>query len=211
MRRDPIEEQGGLNLYGFINNNVINRQDKLGLVDPFQKNPFHSDPFFWPKENPGVITITWEDGTITYPEQETECCGNSRYDPLISCCENDKVVEKESIWVCRRRLLHPDSNIPRIGSLSHTFIVCEDPKINPKTTLKFGKQPRPNNTGSRFRGPGFIEVENPEWEVNSENCIEKKVCPADKERMCKEGYTESSYILFSPWHNCHGWANCRSK
>jgi RHS repeat-associated protein len=31
--RDPIEEQGGLNLYGFVANNAVNRWDLLGLVD----------------------------------------------------------------------------------------------------------------------------------------------------------------------------------
>jgi hypothetical protein len=29
--RDPIEEEGGVNLYGFVSNNSINRVDKLGL------------------------------------------------------------------------------------------------------------------------------------------------------------------------------------
>ena len=32
LSRDPIEEQGGLNLYGFVGNNVINSWDKLGLL-----------------------------------------------------------------------------------------------------------------------------------------------------------------------------------
>ena len=31
MSRDPIEEQGGLNLYGFVNNDPVNKWDKLGL------------------------------------------------------------------------------------------------------------------------------------------------------------------------------------
>jgi len=30
--RDPIGEQGGINLYGFVNNDGVNRLDKLGLV-----------------------------------------------------------------------------------------------------------------------------------------------------------------------------------
>jgi RHS repeat-associated protein len=32
--RDPIEEEGGLNLYGFVGNNGVNAWDYLGLVDP---------------------------------------------------------------------------------------------------------------------------------------------------------------------------------
>ncbi|MDD4406130.1 MAG: hypothetical protein PHO36_15385 [Parabacteroides sp.] len=31
MSRDPIEEQGGLNLYAFVNNDPVNKWDKLGL------------------------------------------------------------------------------------------------------------------------------------------------------------------------------------
>jgi RHS repeat-associated protein len=33
INRDPIEEFGGNNLYGFVNNNPINRRDHLGLTD----------------------------------------------------------------------------------------------------------------------------------------------------------------------------------
>jgi RHS repeat-associated protein len=33
--RDPIEERGGLNLYGFVGNNVVNKFDLLGLFDIF--------------------------------------------------------------------------------------------------------------------------------------------------------------------------------
>jgi RHS repeat-associated protein len=32
--RDPIEEQGGVNLYGMVGNDVIDKYDYLGLVDP---------------------------------------------------------------------------------------------------------------------------------------------------------------------------------
>ncbi|MDD4406068.1 MAG: RHS repeat-associated core domain-containing protein [Parabacteroides sp.] len=35
MNRDPIEEKGGLNLYGFVNNDPVNRWDKLGLRSLF--------------------------------------------------------------------------------------------------------------------------------------------------------------------------------
>ncbi|MDD4406059.1 MAG: RHS repeat-associated core domain-containing protein, partial [Parabacteroides sp.] len=36
MSRDPIEEKGGLNLYGFYNNDPINKSDVLGNVPYFQ-------------------------------------------------------------------------------------------------------------------------------------------------------------------------------
>jgi len=33
LSRDPIEERGGLNLYGFVNNDPVNKWDRLGLSD----------------------------------------------------------------------------------------------------------------------------------------------------------------------------------
>ncbi len=35
LSRDPIEEQGGLNLYGFVNNDPVNKWDVLGLWDEY--------------------------------------------------------------------------------------------------------------------------------------------------------------------------------
>jgi RHS repeat-associated protein len=35
VSRDPIEEEGGINLYGFVGNDPINSHDYLGLYDPF--------------------------------------------------------------------------------------------------------------------------------------------------------------------------------
>jgi RHS repeat-associated protein len=34
---DPISEKGGLNLYGFVDNDSISRVDRLGLIWPFSK------------------------------------------------------------------------------------------------------------------------------------------------------------------------------
>ncbi|MGV3773432.1 MAG: RHS repeat-associated core domain-containing protein [Verrucomicrobiales bacterium] len=33
LSKDPIEERGGLNLYGFVENNPLSRVDRLGLAD----------------------------------------------------------------------------------------------------------------------------------------------------------------------------------
>ena len=34
LSRDPIGERGGINLYAFLNNNVLNNEDRLGLCTP---------------------------------------------------------------------------------------------------------------------------------------------------------------------------------
>jgi RHS repeat-associated protein len=35
LNRDPIEERGGMNLYGFVGNDPIRRIDELGLINPW--------------------------------------------------------------------------------------------------------------------------------------------------------------------------------
>ena len=41
--RDPIEEDGGINLYGFVNNNSINDWDYLGQQSGRQSNPSNNN------------------------------------------------------------------------------------------------------------------------------------------------------------------------
>jgi hypothetical protein len=46
LNRDPIEEQGGLNLYQYVFNHAVNRTDKLGLQasSAFESGPFQLEP-----------------------------------------------------------------------------------------------------------------------------------------------------------------------
>ena len=39
ISRDPVEEQGGLNLYGFVNNDPVNKWDLLGMLQDERINP----------------------------------------------------------------------------------------------------------------------------------------------------------------------------
>src|SRR5690606_16212732 len=60
LGRDPIEEQGGLNLYGIVGNDAVNSWDYLGLlVNPieysFKVTGFH----FW--RNFMVTAPHWQD------------------------------------------------------------------------------------------------------------------------------------------------------
>ena len=43
INRDPIGEEGGVNLYGFVGNNPVNRLDFLGLYMPDECDPDHDD------------------------------------------------------------------------------------------------------------------------------------------------------------------------
>jgi hypothetical protein len=72
LSRDPIEENGGLNLYAFVNNDTLNYIDGLGLklIANLNLNP----------ENPKGMSYTWEDmggfetlmtgGTAAYTSSE---------------------------------------------------------------------------------------------------------------------------------------------
>jgi hypothetical protein len=63
LGRDPIEESGGINLYGFCGNNAINRWDLLGMEDisaaqcELIDRYFRSDPRL---ETTGFTSAMWE-------------------------------------------------------------------------------------------------------------------------------------------------------
>jgi RHS repeat-associated protein len=64
VNRDPIEEQGGLNLYGFCGNNSVNRWDFLGHVPIGVLNPDGGmDMFSHAGWSPGAVTtVDWAGG-----------------------------------------------------------------------------------------------------------------------------------------------------
>ncbi len=129
--------------------------------------------------------------------------------PKPECREDEKV----SIWICKRKLGGRSGPFPIIGPLSHSFVACDDPKTTPPDQIRaYGKQPRPlEQDGSKFGGPGYIDEEQYGNEPgNFDNCKEKKVCPQERDRKCSgTRSSETPYFLFSPWHNCHAWANGR--
>jgi RHS repeat-associated protein len=53
--RDPIGENGGVNLYGFVGNDGVNRTDKLGLAKVTGKTPPWEWPWYpyWPQDERG--------------------------------------------------------------------------------------------------------------------------------------------------------------
>jgi hypothetical protein len=74
--RDPIEEQGGLNLYGFCGNNGVNRWDNLGMTDDLiwdgslTFNGTSSTAFVGPLPsltNDGNLTFSGPSGPVASP------------------------------------------------------------------------------------------------------------------------------------------------
>ena len=64
LNRDPIEEQGGLNLYAFVGNDPVNRWDYLGLSDDSQWQP-KGDP--WIAQVVGETSFYLTGGTLNVP------------------------------------------------------------------------------------------------------------------------------------------------
>ena len=73
MSRDPIEEEGGQNLYAFCKNDPVNKFDKLGMQPSCRIDPS------------GVMSCI----------VEAQCCNGIKYNPLTHCCINDKIISKE--------------------------------------------------------------------------------------------------------------------
>ncbi|MCH8476235.1 MAG: RHS repeat-associated core domain-containing protein [Opitutales bacterium] len=74
--RDPIEEEGGLNLYGFVGNNPVNVWDVLGLQSAPRRIP--APRWIPPRTDMGdsYITHTYKEGELTTTQIEIEglCC-----------------------------------------------------------------------------------------------------------------------------------------
>jgi hypothetical protein len=56
-------------------------------------------------------------------------------------------------------------------------------------------------------GPGFVD-----WEihpVDASRCKEIRVCPSDRDRMCRRGRTATPYDFC--FDNCQHWAGCEKR
>jgi RHS repeat-associated protein len=123
ISRDPIEEEGGVNLFAFVSNGTVGRYDYLGLDAPgedcmkmprdqFEKwladHGMSTDSFVKNMLDHGCIGLTCIDqGTGGYPENEpdTKCWMNedaARKDCAVRCPKTPKkcctVFAKQGKW-----------------------------------------------------------------------------------------------------------------
>jgi len=59
LSRYPIDEQGGLNLYGFVNNDPVNKWDKLGLIIDGKMRQYNANFSKATKENEEIHYCDW--------------------------------------------------------------------------------------------------------------------------------------------------------
>jgi hypothetical protein len=72
--RDPIEERGGLNLYGFVNNDGVNKWDFLGhTLEPstFDPETLPLQQYAGPSDTGGYMNMEWDAGI--YREDKDDC------------------------------------------------------------------------------------------------------------------------------------------
>ncbi len=74
LGRDPIEEKGGLHLYGFVGNNGVNRFDVLGMFDWYYTNPDGSIGHYFPEitDSPGDFLTMDRDRIIMSANRSAE-------------------------------------------------------------------------------------------------------------------------------------------
>ncbi|HKK63155.1 MAG TPA: RHS repeat-associated core domain-containing protein [Bacteroidales bacterium] len=95
LSRDPIGEQGGLNVYGFVGNNGVNEVDILGLSfespgPVYTKGPIESyDPphLDFPHDGPLYEPPSYDPFTES-------CCNGEPYKTATSCCCNGNIKPK---------------------------------------------------------------------------------------------------------------------
>mgnify|MGYP001582059114 CR=1 FL=1 len=83
ISRDPIEEAGGLNLYGYVGGDPINRVDPLGLAWPFGTSP---------EDSPNPITPS--------PEPSPSSMLNITVQPLLKECNYTCTLDSMSGTEC---------------------------------------------------------------------------------------------------------------
>jgi len=84
LSRDPSEESGGNNLYGFVVNQPINKTDRLGLS------------WWWPPDWFGDSDCVKAGGT---EKDGTCCCGENTITPSSNeCCVNGAVGDWKDSW-----------------------------------------------------------------------------------------------------------------
>ena len=71
--RDPIEEQGGANLYGFVGNGAVDRHDYLGQLWEKYRGPAKRDDKLFPGQRGGETEGDWTAPRIEGPSKAGRC------------------------------------------------------------------------------------------------------------------------------------------
>jgi hypothetical protein len=116
-----------------------------------------------------------------------------------------------TLYVFQGKLGGDGDGVCKGGLLSHSYV-----SGNPNGVPSYGKHPRKFGEGGKdWKGPGYVNREDkrsdgqPGRDASKANKTTRNVCPSEKERMLKEGPTETPYTLLNT--NCHDWAQGATK
>jgi hypothetical protein len=122
LNRDPIEEKGGLNLYGFVGNNGIKYSDYLGLYPQAGAAPSGYTGLFWSADEAGYYGSRWSAGLTRKAEDVREYCG-------VICCKNKTYM-----------ISNPHAGPNRPYSIDYNkmkiFSNAKSPSCNPTKTVE---------------------------------------------------------------------------
>ena len=101
LSRDPIGEQGGVNLYQFVRNSTVDRTDRLGLDINVITGPVHCD-----------------------------LCGGKVYNSQKACCRQGKIIsrtETEEVMLTFRKANLPGGGFAyTVGGKSHCSVTTSE-------------------------------------------------------------------------------------
>ncbi|SEH88843.1 RHS repeat-associated core domain-containing protein [Akkermansia glycaniphila] len=135
--RDPIAEQGGWNLYGFVGNRPLYYTDKLGLASSDPSSPYHTGPSPYinrqsdsrQTNNKKIDDSSPEyDGEEITPEMVRDCMYGKAYIDERTCWFWSTIVE----WKYGQCFTEP------LGRHKRAYVVAKWKPSN-STTLKNGK------------------------------------------------------------------------
>jgi RHS repeat-associated protein len=110
------------------------------------------------------------------------CCAGKKYDVRAQCCEDNRVVDKATIWQCKRNIKdHPYVSVV----FKHCYVCCDGPNSNCFST-----------TGGNQIGQEPLQIG---------DCTPQKVCPRQKNNKCKKQTMSKPYNRYT--HNCCDWAH----
>lgn len=85
----------------------------------------------------------------------SNCCGGVKYNSNKECCENNKVVQKVTIYVFQGKLGGDEDKVCKGGLISHSYV-----SGNPNGIPSYGKHPRKFGEGGKsLKGPGYVNRE----------------------------------------------------
>lgn len=170
--RDPIEESGGLNLYGFVGNDGVNYWDLLGLVECCGGQKLkHGEEccggqVLGPRENCcGGRPISNRRGCCNgedYPLNGDQCCVGGSLKSKIPLYERDYGGNKEDCRVANAHLTFTEAATVGAATSAAAYVVGVVIHANPVT-------------GAVLFGTATI-ITSADWIQANAECV-KKVCP----------------------------------